>query len=563
MSAVLLVVWALARSLANSDNDASSAASKELHGSFVTVWRVLLFVIALCAWLELQPLVLAIIADVRRHGNGDTASKASEGRTWFEAAINVWFTTAAPYLAPLGAVVAFMSRQLARATSDRKGLRATTLAKRLLARAMLWGAAMIIPSLIWYLYLRVTLALMPASVLTYVVLGGAWVGVSLAALMIDPNATSLHQLYRDRLSKAFLFDADPTHRVDGMDLAQIAPKLHEIDTTICPYPIVNAALNLEGSAFANRRGRNADFFEFSPLFTGSEATGWIDSKTMHEREPKLDLGTAMAISGAAFSPNMGSSTIKPLVPTLALLNMRLGFWLRNPRVAKEKRTPLVKLKERRCFLLLKEIFSRIDETSETVYVTDGGNIENLGVHALLKRKCKLVIAVDVEADPGMTFGAYLRLQRYARIDLGVLLDLPWQPLRDRALALNERIAETQTTPTPASPGLHVAVGTIRYGATEEGLLVYVKASMTGDEADYILDYKSRNPDFPHEATGDQFFGEEQLEVYRALGFHIMRYHLDGRSSFEVTPQPSETVAEARRRVTALVRSRLGMTPMAA
>ena len=26
--------------------------------------------------------------------------------------------------------------------------------------------------------------------------------------------------------------------------------------------------------------------------------------------------------------------------------------------------------------------------------------------------------------------------------------------------------------------------------------------------------------FPHESTGDQFFSEEQFEVYRALGFHI-------------------------------------------
>ena len=40
--------------------------------------------------------------------------------------------------------------------------------------------------------------------------------------------------------------------------------------------------------------------------------------------------------------------------------------------------------------------------------------------------------------------------------------------------------------------------------------------LSGDESDYILDYKRRNRDFPHETTSDQFFDEEQLEVYRAL-----------------------------------------------
>lgn len=47
----------------------------------------------------------------------------------------------------------------------------------------------------------------------------------------------------------------------------------------------------------------------------------------------------------------------------------------------------------------------------------------------------------------------------------------------------------------------------------------VKAALSGDENDYILNYKARYPLFPHESTGDQFFSEEQFEVYRSLGFH--------------------------------------------
>ena len=44
---------------------------------------------------------------------------------------------------------------------------------------------------------------------------------------------------------------------------------------------------------------------------------------------------------------------------------------------------------------------------------------------------------------------------------------------------------------------------------------------TGDEKDYILDYKRRFSTFPHETTGDQFFSEEQFEMYRALGFRMV------------------------------------------
>ena len=44
----------------------------------------------------------------------------------------------------------------------------------------------------------------------------------------------------------------------------------------------------------------------------------------------MRLGTAMAISGAAFNPNMGYNS-SPLVTLLmTFFNARLGWWLPNP-----------------------------------------------------------------------------------------------------------------------------------------------------------------------------------------------------------------------------------------
>uniref|UniRef100_UPI0013CF4244 hypothetical protein n=1 Tax=Enterobacter hormaechei TaxID=158836 RepID=UPI0013CF4244 len=68
-------------------------------------------------------------------------------------------------------------------------------------------------------------------------------------------------------------------------------------------------------------------------------------------------------------------------------------------------------------------------------------------------------------------------------------------------------------------GPHAALGYIRYPAMpgdtepEAGLLLYLKASLTGDENDYVAAYKAAHPAFPQESTADQFFSEEQFEVY--------------------------------------------------
>ena len=68
---------------------------------------------------------------------------------------------------------------------------------------------------------------------------------------------------------------------------------------------------------------------------------------------------------------------------------------------------------------------------------------------------------------------------------------------------------------------HWAVGRIEYpGETEDGYLLYLKSSISGDEEELIRQYKHQSPTFPHETIADQFFGEGQFEAYRSLGQHI-------------------------------------------
>jgi hypothetical protein len=51
-------------------------------------------------------------------------------------------------------------------------------------------------------------------------------------------------------------------------------------------------------------------------------------------------------------------------------------------------------------------------------------------------------------------------------------------------------------------------------------MVYLQATLTGDEPPDVLQYASRHSDFPRQSTFDQFFDEAQFEAYRALGHHI-------------------------------------------
>jgi len=360
-------------------------------------------------------------------------------------------------------------------------------------------------------------------------LGAGWTYLCLGTsilfliLLFDDNANSIHRLYRDRMSKAFLFDPKTFGRrngegremdPDGLSLPNQRLKLSHLANGFGPYPIINAALNIEGSPYLNRRGRNAEFFSFTPHFVGSDATGFVKAKQMEGMDRALDLGTAMAISGAAFSSNMGRASIKPLTATLALLNVRLGYWMKNPHhvAAKEHRLDLS------YFYLLAEMLGWLDETSDKVYLTDGGHIENLGLYQLLKRRCRLIVVVDAEQDASIACPSLVDAERFARIDLGVRIDLPWELIRDKAALVEESFAEGPIPADYAAVGPHAAIGRIIYGEGEEGLILYVKSSLTGDENDYVLDYKRRHSTFPHELTGDQFFGEEQFEAYRASAF---------------------------------------------
>ncbi|WP_349962877.1 patatin-like phospholipase family protein [Rhizobium sp. ZPR3] len=371
--------------------------------------------------------------------------------------------------------------------------------------------------------------------------------------LFSANANSLNRLYRDRLDEAF--ELGRLQRYHGGEHEAVRTgqtlKLSELNRSgseggrFRPYPIINTAMNMEGSTIQGHR--SADFFMFTPDYVGSRCTGYVATKDYEKPggEPRIDLATATAISGAAVSSLMGRAGVPILGPTLALLNIRLGYWAHNPRfVAPERQKS--RIRDWKIFYLLAEIFGRPSENSNQIYLTDGGHIENTGVYELLKRRCELIIVADAEADPAMSFASLVDVERFARIDLGVRFDLPFQAMADSAIGRKVAV-KAGIRPTPAcGEWNHGAIGRIFYPDGKVGYILYVKAAMTGDEPSYVLDYERRYPRFPHEPTSDQFFTEEQFEAYRALGFHSLCSMLD---NLDGTERAATVLQEILRRLT--------------
>jgi hypothetical protein len=346
----------------------------------------------------------------------------------------------------------------------------------------------------------------------------AALGIGLAALLllawrIDIDETSMNLFYRNRLVRCYLGAARAARKkrhpnlftgfdfADDFALANLRPQHGYAG----PVPIVNTALNLTGGDNAALEERRAASFFFTPYETGSDRTGVVGTTDMGKFRQGVQLGSCVATSGAAASPNMGYHTSAPVAFLLTFFNVRLGLWVRSPRLPAKGNKQSARWG---LWYLLKELFATADVKDNYLYLSDGGHFENLGVYELVRRRCRYIIAGDAEQDESLVMEALGGLVRKCRVDFDTEIEINTSQIRQV-----DELGRSRA---------HCAVGRIHYkNPPKDGYLIYLKASLTGDEDSDILQYKAQNPAFPHESTGNQFFGESQFESYRALGQHIV------------------------------------------
>jgi hypothetical protein len=344
---------------------------------------------------------------------------------------------------------------------------------------------------------------------------------STALSLLNFNNISPHVFYKDRLSETFLltfmhcFHQDKnnqnTHQTQ-MDSARNSVEMNltdlhghetlEQNTPISaargPYLLMNATLNLTAARDLQGYRRQSEIFLLSKCYTGSERTGYIATNAYN---PPIELGRAMTISGAALTSVMGTQGSLAESFACTILGIRLGYWLRNP-------IDMAKTLTKRSWNwknLYYELFRYTDSRDSHVYLSDGGHCgDNLGLLALLQRKTKLIIASDAECDPEHVFNSLNNSIRRAYVDYNIKIHISLDEL------------------TPDDNGLtrkHYAIGRIIYPDRpwQKSWLLIIKNTLTGQESSPIRNYLKKSPDFPHETTADQFFTEEQFEVYRSLG----------------------------------------------
>ncbi|UVK51636.1 patatin-like phospholipase family protein [Mesorhizobium sp. AR02] len=373
---------------------------------------------------------------------------------------------------------------------------------------------------------------------TLAMLALAFLAVALLVdLFSNSNRFSLHDIYRNRIVRTFLgasnfnrkpdplTDFDPN---DNLELASLRTRRKSAPGKVDPWlHIVNMALNVPGSSDLAVQQRKALPFSASQIAVGSKSlpeveepwasprTGYYraadiyaqnvnEASALGSKPVSLTLGTAVALSGAAFDSQMGHYTTAARSFLLALFNLRLGAWLGNPGPQGEKTyrqaSPRLSL-----LPLLDEVTGRARSDRPFIHLSDGGHFDNLGLFEALARQAKFILVVDASADGGGTLE-----------DLGVAD-------RIAAMDLNARVRFDATQLTAVTKKLRgSAIGTVQYfnnsgQQTHSGTVVLVKPRLGNTDSTALISYGLEHTDFPNESTADQWFTEAQMSAYLSLG----------------------------------------------
>lgn len=397
------------------------------------------------------------------------------------------------------------------------------------------------------------LALVGAGMLLALV--GAFAGAR-----INVNRFSLNGVYRNRLMRAFLGSArlpsdrrqEPLTGFDQDDNVTLASLLPDEPGHERLFPVINTALNLSFSERLAWSERKAAPFTITPLRCGSAALPregqgpgeapdgrFVDAARYAGLDhpvgtkafdrllrlgagggggPGIRLAGALAVSGAAVSPNWGYHSSRLTAFVMTLFNVRLGAWLPNPAnlaVARDASLLGASMPGNSALALFSELVGRTDATSRALYLSDGGHFDNLGLYEMLRRRCRFVLAVDAGQDGQAVLRDLGEAVRKADVDLGVRITVDRRTIVPRA-----DVGKVGT----GAGATGFAVGEIRYPDHDvPGILVYLKASWLPDLPVEVRAYGERRADFPHEPTLDQWFTESQFESYRRLGrFQVER-----------------------------------------
>jgi hypothetical protein len=383
---------------------------------------------------------------------------------------------------------------------------------------------------------------------------------TLASILVNLNRFSLHGTFRDRLVRAYLGASRHVRAPDEFtgfaeaDNFTMAALAQHKGAGSLPVHVINMTLNLAGGGSRlSWQDRKAESFTVSPYFAGSQQLGYRRTRS-YGGQRGITIGTALTLSGAAVSPNMGSHSSPVVAFLLTLFNVRLGAWLGNPGSVGDS-TYQRSAPKNAALHVVAEALGLTDADHKYVYLSDGGHFENLGLYEMVRRRCRFIVVCDAGADPDYGFEDLANAVRKIRIDFGI------------PIMFEPSVSIVRGTDKDVAKGKYCATGRIKYssvGEGDDGFLIYIKpAFYKKNEPIDVRGYAVQSEAFPQEPTADQFFTESQFESYRALGEHILD-EIQGLSTRNVTPADAAgTLDEFLRRVEANLGAKNQDTPQPA
>jgi hypothetical protein len=367
---------------------------------------------------------------------------------------------------------------------------------------------------------------------------------------INVNRFSLQGVYRNRLIRAFLGSArstrspDPFTDFDPDDNLSLRDLLPAEGKSRRLFPVIGTTLNLvRGAAKAGQERKGAPFTitpaasGFQPRNTSEPSFVATGDYAGMERDGGgsnvvgMSLGTAIALSGAAVSPNMGYHSSPSTAFLMTLFNVRLGGWLPNP-ACEQGGTLRTGKPPNALWALVSEMLGLTDEDSPAIYLSDGGHFDNLGVYEMIRRRCTRIVAVDAGQDGEFQFADLSAVVRKVRIDFDVEItfDMPMSMVVEKAWRKKNRAFALARVTYPACPdeGLPAM----------EGQLLYIKSCRLPNMTIDVRGYTFEDEDFPADTTADQFFNESKFESYRRLGEFIG----DNATAAAAAPAPDAVTA---------------------
>lgn len=371
----------------------------------------------------------------------------------------------------------------------------------------------------------------------------------------DVNVGLARPTYRGGLARCFLYDRPFAWR--SRDVPQsdrpCRKRLCDLEPTAeRPFWIVNTHVELDddGAAHKNRSG---DAFELTPLWAGADAVGYVAADEPRDVLWWTQVPYAIAVSGAAV--DYGSSRHSRLARVAyAALCLDVGYFVPGFNYdfsRRNRRAPLHAagywLTSLRGSSWLWDAFWRtcgVPRMASTgawhgrtpkargLRLTDGGHFDNLGVYALVRRGCRLVIVSDSTYDPcvsdwdsldsagrAATFRELRLLEQKLEADFGAHLVMEWDTFRVEG--------------SDASPGFGLLPRTTVFKGVIRDLpiegvgiddvtVIYIKAAYRNerrllDRHTFLDAMKVSSPAWPHETTYLQFYDERRVLAYRVLG----------------------------------------------